>query len=120
MTISKTKISKRTEKKTNKELVETINSAKKNNIELAALLSIPKRKRRAFNLDDINKQIKDEKVVIVPGKVLGQGTLDKKIKIIALSFSGQAEEKLKESKVELQRLKEELTKDKKLEGKILR
>ena len=120
MAISKTKISKRIEKKTDKDLVKTLITLKKNNVELAKLLSVPKRKRKAFNLQEIAKQIKDEKVVIVPGKVLGEGTLDKKVKIIALSFSGQAEEKLKEAKIEFQRLDEAIKENNKLEGKILR
>jgi len=37
--------------------------------------------------------------VIVPGKVLGDGEMDHKITIAALSFSQQAREKLKECKI---------------------
>lgn len=94
--ISKTKISKRTKKKTNPELVKTIMLAKKNNyLELAKVLSKPSRHQKKINLTEINGE--NEKSVIIPGKVLGSGEIDKKISIYALSFSKQALEKLKKS-----------------------
>ena len=107
-------------KKTDSELVETIKLAKKSNPEIAALLAAPTRKRIALNLDEISKKIKEEKIVIVPGKVLGNGQVDKKIKIIALNFSASAIEKLKKSKCEIKTINEELKHNKKVEGKILR
>ena len=94
--ISKTKISKRILRKTNPELVETIELAKKNNqISLAQKLSSSTRKQSKVNLDELNK-LKENKV-IVAGKVLGKGSIQKKIEVAALSFSKQAEEKLKKS-----------------------
>jgi large subunit ribosomal protein L18e len=118
--ISKTKISKRARKKTNSELGETMLLAKKENLEIAKILSSPTRKRMKMNLEEINKETKDGETVIIPGKVLGQGDLDKKVKIIALSFSSSAEEKLKKSKCEARKLIDELKKDKKLKGRILK
>ena len=80
MTISKTKISKRTKRKTNPELVETIELAKKNNLlELAKKLSGPTRLQSKINLDELNK-LKENKVLVV-GKVLGGGQINKKISI---------------------------------------
>ena len=118
--ISKTRISKRMKKKTNSELVETIMLAKKHNLELAKLLSIPTRRRIKKNLEEIDKEAKENETIIVPGKVLGQGNINKKIRVVALSFSENAEEKLKKAKCETRTLSEELKKSKKLEGKILK
>ena len=119
--ISKTQISKRARKKTNPELVETILLAKKNNLlEVAKLLSIPTRKRVSISLEEINKQAKENETIIVPGKVLGNGEIKKKIKIIALSFSSSAEEKLRKAGCEMLRIKEGIEKNKKLKGRIFK
>ena len=107
-------------KKTDKELVETVLKLKKKNQELSSLLSVPTRKRFSLNLDEINKQIKEEKTLIVPGKVLGRGNIEKKIKIIALNFSRQAEKKLKKAGCEAKTIVEELKKNEKIDGKILK
>ncbi len=119
--ISKTKINKRIKRKTNSKLVETILLAKKKGLlEIAKLLSLPTRKRIKKNLEEISKEAKENEAIIVPGKVLGQGNIDKKIKIIALDFSSTAKEKLKNAKCEVLSIKKELEKNKKLEGKILK
>ena len=117
--ISKTQITKRTKKKRNPELVETINLAKKNNLlDLAKKLSGPTRKQTKISLDGLNK-LKDDEVIVV-GKVLGQGNIDKKIKVSALSFSEQAKEKLKKADCEINKIKQMIEKNPKLEGvKIL-
>ena len=117
--ISKTKISKRIRKKTNPELVESILLAKKNNLELAKILSSPARKGIKKNLDEIDQKAGKGETVIVPGKVLGKGQISKKIKIVALSFSSSAEEKLKKAGCEISEIRKELKKNKKLEGKVL-
>ena len=100
---SKTKIEKQTKKKTNSILVETIRGCKKNPkwLEIASILSGPRRKLKAMNLDEIEKQAKEGEIIIIPGKVLSQGELNKKIKIIALNFSEKAKEKLLKSKHEI-------------------
>lgn len=120
MTISKTKIKERLKKKTDSELVETIKMAKdKGQMELAKLLSVPTRKRIKKNLYEINKEAKGE-TVIVPGKVLGKGEVDKKVKIVALSFSSSALKKLKKSKIPTSTIKEELETNKKIQAEVLR
>lgn len=110
MTKSKTKISKQAEKKTNSELVETILLAKKNSawLEVAALLSGPRRKRKSLNLSELNKLVDKEKIIVVPGKVLSEGDFDKKAKIIALNFSEKAKEKLLNAKCEVSSILEEI------------
>lgn len=107
-------------KKTNSALVETIFLAKKYNLEIAKLLSAPTRKRISINLDEIDREAKENETLIVPGKVLGKGNINKKIKVVAFNFSSSAEEKLKKAKCEIKTIKEELEKNKKLGGKILR
>ena len=115
---TKTLIEKQTQKKTNSELVETIIGAKKKEawLEIAGLLSGPSRTRSAVNLEQINKESKEGDVVIVPGKVLSQGELNKKIKVVALSFSEKAKEKLSKAKVDFNSIREELNKNAKAEG----
>lgn len=117
--ISKTKILKKARKKTNSELVETILLAKKNNhLNLAKKLAVPARKQPSINLNEINKI--NEKKIIFPGKILGQGEINKKISISALSFSKQAEEKLKKAGCKIMTIKNELMENPKLsEVKII-
>jgi len=120
MTKSKTKISKQAERKTNPLLVEIINSAKKNNSwkEIAEKLASPRKNRKNINLSEINKTEGD---VIVVGKVLSQGDIHKKRKIVALNFSKKAEEKLKKAGCEIITISEEIKKNPEMKGlKILK
>lgn len=95
---SKAKIGKQVEKKTNPVLVETIIEAKKSEgwLPIAAILSGPRRGFVDINLFELNEIAKEasEKMIVVPGKVLGQGKLDKKTNIAAFNFSNKAEEKI--------------------------
>jgi len=117
--VSKTQITKRTQKKRNPEIVETIKLAKKNGLlDLGKKLSGPKRLYNKINIGEINK-LKDEKILII-GKVLGQGDINKKIKVVGLSFSKQARDKLKKTGCEIKTIKQEIKDNPKLEGmKIL-
>lgn len=120
---SKTKISKQIKKKTNPELVETIISAKKNNswLEVASILSGTRKARNNLNLEQINEKSDDKEIVVIPGKILSKGELNKKIKIIGLSFSEGACKKLKESGIEYSTIKEEIKKNPQAKGiKILK
>ncbi len=120
MVKSKTLIDKQLQRKRNPELVETLMAAKKNDswLEIASILSGPKRKRINLNLNEINKE--DGKIVI-PGKVLSQGDVNKKIKVIALSFSEKAKEKLLNSGCEVSSILEEIKSNPSAEGiKILK
>lgn len=107
---SKTKISKQLVRKTNPELVETILLAKKNAAwnEIASILSGSRRKRKNVNLNELDKLIGNEKVMVVPGKVLSEGDFSKKAKIVALSFSEKAKEKLLNAKSEVSSILEEI------------
>lgn len=115
---TKTKIDKQIQKKSNKELVETIIAAKKkdNWLKVARILSGPRRKAISLNLGEINENSKDGDTIIVPGKVLSQGEMSKKIKIVALSFSEKAKEKLLKSKIPSSSIIEEIKKNPDIKG----
>lgn len=117
--ISKTQINKRLKRKRNPEIIKTILLAKKYNyLNLAKKLSSPNSNYTAINLDELNK-IKENNIIVV-GKVLGSGNIERKISISALAFSKQAYEKLKKAHCEIKSIKEELSKIKNLQGiKIL-
>lgn len=57
-------------------------------------LEKPTRQRRIVNLYSIDKNAKDNENIIVPGKVLGTGTISRKVNIAAWAFSGSAVEKI--------------------------
>lgn len=96
---SKTLIGKQVVRKNNPEIVETILAAKKKKewLDVARVLSGPRSNYMNLNLHEINSKVKEGENVVVPGKILSQGEIDKKIKIIALGFSETAKEKLKKS-----------------------
>jgi len=113
--ISKTQIEKRKNRKTNPELVETIELAKKNNLlDLAKKLSGPTRLQKRINIDELDRL--EENNMIVVGKILGQGEINKKISISALGFSEQALDKLKKAKCEIKTIKQEIKDNPKLKG----
>ena len=62
---------------------------------IAKILEKPTRKRIDVNIDKINRLVKDNETIIVPGKVLGSGILTKKVTIAAYQFSEQAKSKIK-------------------------
>ena len=115
---TKTVIEKQLQKKTNKELVDTIITAKKNEtwLEVAGILSGSKKNRTNVNLEEIDKEAKEGETIVVPGKVLSQGSLDKKVKIVALGFSEKAREKLLNAKCEISNMLEEIKKNPEAKG----
>jgi large subunit ribosomal protein L18e len=120
---SKTKISKQILRKTNTDLFKLIIQLKKNNswIEVASILSSSSRKRPVVNLDKINNFAKVSEKILVPGKVLSMGEINKKIKIIALSASEEAQEKIKNAGSEFYSIEEELNQNPDAKGiKILK
>jgi large subunit ribosomal protein L18e len=118
MVKSKTKIEKQTQKKLNPELVETIRLAKKNKewLEIASILSGSRRNRIEVNLDRINKEAKAGEIIVVPGKVLSLGDIDKKIKMVAFNFSEKAKEKLLKAGCETINIAEEIKKNPSAKG----
>jgi large subunit ribosomal protein L18e len=57
-------------------------------------LEKPTRIRRKVNLYKINKYTRLNEIALVPGKILSEGELTKKITIAALQFSEKAKQKI--------------------------
>lgn len=119
--ISKTKIENRMRQKSNPILIDLIVKLKKTNPEIAKILSMPRKKQTVFNLIDIDKNVSDGDVILIPGKILSSGELTKKIKIVCYNISESAIEKIKKSKSEFVYLCDEIKTNKELKGvKILK
>ena len=54
----------------------------------------PSRQRRIVNIYKINRWAREGETVVVPGKVLNLGELNKKVNVAAFSFSKAAKEKI--------------------------
>jgi len=65
---------------------------------IALDLEAPSRNKRVVNLSRINKCGKENEIIIVPGKVLASGEIDKKLVVTAWQFSEQAKEKITKAK----------------------
>jgi large subunit ribosomal protein L18e len=107
---SNTKIKKQLKKKTSPSVVETILEASKNKAwkKIAEVLSGSRRNHININLEEIDKYSKENKTLVIPGKVLSQGEVSKKMKIVSLNFSKSAEEKLIKSGCEVKTILQEI------------
>ena len=89
-------------KKTNPQLQQTIENLRKKAyqeqsnlwLRVAEDLEKPTRARIIVNLSRIERNAKDGETIVVPGKVLGNGELTKKVTIIAWQFSNDARDKI--------------------------
>ncbi len=89
--------------KTNPQLLDLISGLRKQSREneaplwrdIASRLERPTRNYSEVNLSRINRYTKEKDLILVPGKVLGAGELDHQLTIAALSFSGNAKDKIK-------------------------
>ncbi|MEK6919140.1 MAG: 50S ribosomal protein L18e [Nanoarchaeota archaeon] len=120
MSISKRTIKARTTQKTNSELVDTIHAARKNSVwvekGIARYLSGSTRVMPEVNLNMLEKNCEAGDIAIVPGKILGTGSINKKIKVCAFKFSKQAMEKLKAKKCETGSIMDEIKNNPKATG----
>jgi large subunit ribosomal protein L18e len=116
---SKSKIEKQIKNKTNPVLVETIILAKKNSkwMEVAHILTNSRKKRKDFNLLEVEKA--EGEIIAIPGKLLGVGDITKKKKVVALNFSSSALEKLKKAGCETNLLADEIQKNKDAKGVVV-
>ena len=83
---------------------------------LANYLGASTRLRREVNIHKINKNIKDGEVAVIPGKVLSEGELTKKVTVAAFRFSEKAKQKINKvgKAISLQQLMKENPKGKKV------
>ncbi|HMK54536.1 MAG TPA: 50S ribosomal protein L18e [Methanobacteriaceae archaeon] len=61
---------------------------------LAQRLEKPTRQSAEVNISRINRYSTPDETVLVPGKVLGSGSLDHKVRVVALDFSQSAADKI--------------------------
>ena len=93
-------------KSSNPELVQLIRFLKKQSrekqaniwLDVAEHLAKPKTQRVAVNLSRINRHTQKRDMIVVPGKVLGTGTLNHPITVAAFGASKKAKEKLTAAK----------------------
>ncbi|MDD5182219.1 MAG: 50S ribosomal protein L18e [Candidatus Nanoarchaeia archaeon] len=64
---------------------------------IASDLAKPRRQRRTVNLSRINRYCAAKEIALVPGKVLGDGELTKKLTVAALNFSDDAKLKIEKA-----------------------
>jgi large subunit ribosomal protein L18e len=64
---------------------------------VASELSRVRRNRREVNVHKIAKYTGEGDIVVIPGKVLGDGSLDHKVEVAAYRFTAGAEKKIKEA-----------------------
>ena len=64
------------------------------------------RNRRVVNISRLNRFTKENEVIVVPGKVLGSGTLGHSITIAAFAFSENAKEQIEKAKGKCMTIKE--------------
>jgi large subunit ribosomal protein L18e len=89
-------------KSTNPEIIQLIRFLKKQGNEneakiwrdVAKHLAKTKQNRAAVNLSRINRYTQKSDVVVVPGKILGSGTIDHAVTVAALNASEKAKTKL--------------------------
>jgi large subunit ribosomal protein L18e len=62
--------------------------------DIAKRLSKPRRRRVSTNIWKLNALKTDKKFILVPGKVLGTGQMEKGLNVIALEFSESAKKKI--------------------------
>jgi len=91
--------------KTNPMLISLIQELKKQSNEkdialwkdIAIRLEKPSKNWPEVNLDRISRYTNEKEIALIPGKVLSDGDLTKKVSIAAWSFSQKAEEKIKKA-----------------------
>lgn len=115
--ITKTKIKKHRRKKANPDLVETISLGLKNSAwhKVVAKIAGSTRNHSKVNLFRIEKEAEEGETVVVPGKVLSNGEISKKLRIVALEISERAREKIERSKSDFVYLKDEIKRNPKAE-----
>jgi large subunit ribosomal protein L18e len=62
--------------------------------DVAERLEKPRRTHAEVNLGRIERYAQEDETVVVPGKVLGSGVLQKDVTVAAVDFSGTAETKI--------------------------
>ena len=104
------KTERKAREKTNPTVLSTVIALNKTKSRLwkdiAERIVRPTRQMKGVPLWRINKHTKEGDVVVVPGKVLGNGEMDHKVTVAALGYSQKAAEKLKAAKCKTHTIRE--------------
>jgi large subunit ribosomal protein L18e len=65
--------------------------------DVAERLEKPRRSHAEVNLSRIERYAEESETVVVPGKVLGGGAIQKNVTVAAVDFSGSAETKIEQA-----------------------
>ena len=76
--------------------------------DVAERLAKPGRTHAEVNLSRIERYADGDRTIVVPGKVLGSGVLQKEVTIAAVDFSRTAERKIEAANATLRRLEDEV------------
>ncbi|AIF68815.1 50S ribosomal protein L18 [Palaeococcus pacificus DY20341] len=87
--------------------------------DVAWRLERPRRQRAEVNVSKINRYTKEGDFVIVPGKVLGAGSINHKVIVAAWSFSEEAKKKIAEAGGEAIKIEELIERNPKGSGVII-
>jgi len=109
----------RTTKTTNPQLIELITQLKRESRnqqvgiwhDLADYLSKTRSQRVSVNLSKINRNTKEAETVVVPGKLLGSGSIDHEVTVASFSASEKAKTKLAAAKAKYISISELLEKN---------
>jgi large subunit ribosomal protein L18e len=96
-------------KTTNPQLIQLIGMLKKESrekqapiwLDVADHLSKTRTQRVAVNLSQLNRHTKKADVVVIPGKILGTGTIDHSVTVASFGISDKAKTKLEAAKAKL-------------------
>ena len=61
---------------------------------IAELLEKPRRQRITVNVSKINRYGDESHIIVVPGKLLGAGKIEKRVTVAAFAYSLKAKEKI--------------------------
>jgi large subunit ribosomal protein L18e len=94
------------EKKANPELQKLIEMLRRTSAKedvgtwkcIAATLAGSTKKRPAVNISRINRYAQENEVIVIPGKVLASGELDKAVQVAAYQYSAEARAKIEQAK----------------------
>jgi large subunit ribosomal protein L18e len=77
--------------------------------DVADRLEKPRRTHAEVNLGRIERYAKEDETVVVPGKVLGSGVLQKNVTVAAVDFSASARKKIEQvgSAVDMEQIAEQ-------------
>ncbi len=84
---------------------------------IAELLSRPRKRGVEVNVGKLDKLAQEGDTLIVPGKVLGRGTVSKKFTVIAFAYSDSARERLSKAGCKVELLRDWTGKD--ISGRIV-